>query len=87
MQISQFGVGGIDELLDPSSHVGRQIVHDDDIPWREGWNQTFLHPFLEQGGVHRPVAGLRGHKPSKARDRRRKRALEQSLDKGSELCS
>ena len=29
-------------------------------------NQTFFHPFLEQGGVHRPVVDPRRRKPSKA---------------------
>src|SRR5271157_102754 len=29
-------------------------------------NQTFFHPFLEQGGVHRPVVDPRHRKPSKA---------------------
>jgi len=45
--------------------LGRQIVHDDDIALREGGNQTFFHPFLEQGGVHRPVVDPRRRKPSK----------------------
>jgi hypothetical protein len=53
-------------LFDPRSFVGRQIVHDDDIALREGGNQTFPHPFLEQGGVHRLVVDLRRRKPSKA---------------------
>jgi hypothetical protein len=43
-----------------------QIVDDDDIALREGGNQTFFHPFLEQGGVHRPVVDPRRRKPSKA---------------------
>ena len=64
--ISQFGPCGFYELFDPRSLVGRQIVHDDDIALREGGNQTFFHPFLEQGGVHRPVVDPRRRKPSKA---------------------
>ena len=65
-QISQFGPCGFDELFDPRSLVGRQIVHDDDIALREGGKETFFHPFLEQGGVHRPVVDPRRRKPSKA---------------------
>src|SRR5208282_5359411 len=49
-QIWQFGPCGFYELFNPRSLVGRQIVHDDDIALREGGNQTFFHPFLEQGG-------------------------------------
>jgi hypothetical protein len=37
-------------LFDPRSFAGRQIVNDDDIALREGGNQAFFRPFLEQGG-------------------------------------
>jgi hypothetical protein len=46
--------------------VGGQIVHDDDIALRERGNETFFHPFLEQGGVDRPVVDLRRDEATKA---------------------
>ena len=65
-QISQLGPGAVYELLDPRPLVGGQIVHDDDIAWREGGNEAFFHPFLEQGGVDRPVESLRSGQAAKA---------------------
>ena len=65
-QISQFGSGGLYELLDPGSLVARQIVHDDDVAFREGGSQTLFHPFLERGRVDRPVEGLLRHEAAKA---------------------
>jgi transposase len=46
-------------LIPRNSSSSTQIVHDDDIALREGGNQTFFHPFLEQGCVHRPVVDPR----------------------------
>lgn len=46
--------------------MGWQIVHDDDVAFREGGNQAFFDPFLKQGGVDRPVVNLRGRKAAKA---------------------
>ncbi len=65
-QISQFGSGRLDELLDPGSLVARQIVHDDDVAFGEGGHKTFFHPFLERGRVDRPVEGLLRHEAAKA---------------------
>ena len=48
------------------SLVARQIVHDDDVAFREGWHETFFHPLLERGGVDRPVEGLLRHEAAKA---------------------
>ena len=48
------------------SLVARQIVHDDDVAFREGGDETFFHPFLERGGVDRPVEGLLRHEAAKA---------------------
>ena len=45
--------------------MARQIVHDDDIAFREGRNQAFLHPFLEQSCGDRPIVDLRRHKAAK----------------------
>ena len=38
--------------------MAREIVHDDDVAWRERGNKALLHPILEQGGVDRPVENL-----------------------------
>src|SRR5208282_4633520 len=65
-QISQFGSGRLYELLDPRSLVARQIVHDDDVAFREGGDETFFHPLLERGRVDRPVEGLLRHEAAKA---------------------
>ena len=65
-QISQFGSGRLYELLEPGSLVARQIVHDDDVAFREGGDETFYHPFLERGSVDRPVEGLLRHEAAKA---------------------
>ena len=68
-QISQLGPGSYYELFDPWPLVGGQIVHDDDVTLRERGNETFFHPFLEQGGVDRPVVDLRGDEATKAQAR------------------
>ena len=65
-QISQLGSDGFYELLDPRSLVAREIVHDDDVAWRERGNKALLHPILEQGGVDRPVENLRRGQAGKA---------------------
>jgi len=65
-QISKLGAGLFDELLDLGRLVARQIVHDDDIAFREGGNEAFFHPLLEQGRVDRPVEGLLRHKAAQA---------------------
>ena len=48
------------------SLVARQIVHDDDVAFRERGSEAFLHPFLERGGVDRSVEGLLRHEAGKA---------------------
>ena len=45
--------------------MGGQIVHDDGVAGRESGNQAFFHPFLEQGGVDRPVVDLRRDEATK----------------------
>ena len=65
-QISQFGSGRLYELLGPGSFVARQIVHDDDVAFREDGHKTFFHPFLERGRVDRAVEGLLRHEAAKA---------------------
>ena len=43
-----------------------QIVHNDDVAFRECGNETLLHPFLERGGVDRPIESLLRHEAAKA---------------------
>ena len=43
-----------------------QVVHDDDVAFRERGDKTCLHPFLEQGGVDRPVEDFLRHEPAQA---------------------
>jgi hypothetical protein len=54
-------------LFDPGSLVARQIVRDDNVALRELGHEAFLDPFLEQGGVDRPVESLLRHEAGKAR--------------------
>ena len=65
-QISQLGSRRLNELLDPWSLVARQIVHDDDVAFRERGNETFFHPFLEGCRIHRLIESLLGHEAGKA---------------------
>src|SRR5271166_6713692 len=51
-QISQLGSRRLNELLNPWSLVARQIVHHDDVAFRERGNETFFHPFLEGCRIH-----------------------------------
>ncbi len=44
-----------------------EVVHDDDIAWRESGHEAFFHPFLERGGVDRPVESLLRHEAAKAK--------------------
>src|SRR5208337_2844192 len=39
----------------------RQIVHHDDVAFRERGNETFFHPFLEGCRIHRLIESLLGH--------------------------
>ena len=38
----KFCPGGADGLAHGAGFMGAEIIHDDDITWREGWNQHFL---------------------------------------------
>jgi hypothetical protein len=44
-----------------------RLVHDDDVAWRECGHEAFSHPFLERGGVDRPVQGLLRDEAAKAK--------------------
>src|SRR5215471_628488 len=57
-------------LLRGLALMGRQIIHDDDIAFFEGWGELFLNVSLEDAPVHRgvddegrgqPVAARAGH--------------------------
>lgn len=65
-EVEQLGARGLDQLLDPRPLVGGQIVHDDNVAFREGRNEAVFHPVLEQGGGDRTIIGLRRHEPAKA---------------------
>jgi len=41
----------LDQLFYPRTLVGWQIVHDDDIAFRERGNQVGFYPFFKEGGV------------------------------------
>src|ERR1700721_657124 len=41
-QKDKFCPGGADGLAHGAGFMGAEIIHDDDITWREGWNQHFL---------------------------------------------
>src|SRR5271166_5567857 len=55
-QISQFGSGRVDELLDPGSLVARQIVHDDDVALRVGTRHFSTHSSNEAALIGRSKA-------------------------------
>src|SRR5579871_1124736 len=42
------------------------LVHDDDVAVRERGDETFFHPFLERGRVHRLIVSFLGHETGKA---------------------
>jgi len=65
-QISQLGSNRFDELLDTRPLVARQIVHDDDVAFRERGRETFFHPFLERGRGHRLIENLLRHEAGEA---------------------
>ena len=44
--------------------MGGQIVHDDDVAFRECRDETSLHPFLEESGVDGPIEDLLRRKPA-----------------------
>ena len=46
---------GLDRLLGGLALVGRQIVHDHDIAFGEGWSEFFLDVSLEDAPVHRGI--------------------------------
>src|SRR5579871_2719440 len=42
------------------------LVHDDDVAVRERGDETFFHPFLERGRVHRLIVSFLGRETGKA---------------------
>jgi hypothetical protein len=46
---------GLDGFLGGLAFVGRQIIHDDDIAFVEGWCEFFLDVGLEDAPAHRGV--------------------------------
>jgi transposase len=49
--------------------VGGQIVHDDNVAFRERGNETVFHPFFEEGGIDRTIVDFRRHEATKAQPR------------------
>ena len=52
--------------MKPWALVARQIVHDDDVAFRECRNETFFHPLLKGRRIHRLIESLLGHEAGKA---------------------
>jgi hypothetical protein len=46
--------------------VARQIVHHDDVAFRQSGDETFFHPFLKRRCIDWPVEGLLRHEAAKA---------------------
>lgn len=47
--------GALDGLADAAGSVGWQIVHDDDVAMRQGWDENLLDVSEESRTVHRAV--------------------------------
>ena len=54
-QEQELGAGGSDGLAHRSAFVAAQVVHDDDVPWLEGWHQELLDISGEGLAVDRAV--------------------------------
>jgi hypothetical protein len=52
------GADGPDGGADGPSSVRSQIVHDDDVVWREGWGEDLFHVDPEALAIDRPLDQL-----------------------------
>lgn len=65
----------LDRLTDTENLMGRQVIHDDDLAWPEGWCEELLDIGDERHAIHRAVHNTGGSNAVMAETRDERRRL------------